>query len=172
MNRSFDCDTPGSIFVSDIIYVPCSDGRIYLTTFLDMATRMPKAYGITNHMRKECVIEPLKKLIESGIQEGAIIHSDQGSQYRSYAFFNLCEASGLKQSMSPPGSPIDNAVAEAFFKSIKTEIVYPNRHHTKEQMEVLVRNYVEEYYPKERIHTKLGMTPYQYEQQLLREIVT
>ncbi|NLB21113.1 MAG: IS3 family transposase [Clostridium sp.] len=74
--------------------------------------------------------------------------------------------------MSPPGSPIDNAVAEAFFKSIKTEIIYPNRHHTKEQMEVLVRNYIEDYYPKERIHTKLGMTPFQYEQQLLREIVT
>lgn len=172
LKREFDCDNPGTIFVTDITYVPCSDGTLYLTCFLDIATRMPKTFNITDHMRKECATKPLKKLPKNGAKKGAIVHSDQGSQYKSYAFSNICDENNFKQSMSAPGNPIDNAVAEAFFKSVKIEVVYPNRHRTKEEMEVILRNYMEDYYPKERIHTKLRMPPYQYEQQLLQNSVT
>jgi len=164
LKRDFNSPMPGMIFVTDITYVPCSDGKLYLTAYLDLATRMPKSYGITNHIRKNCVIEPLERLIRQGdILDGAILHSDQGSQYRSYAFAELCGNNHLKQSTSAPGKPIDNAVAEAFFKTIKTEVIKPNRHLTKAQMEVVLRNYLDDYYPKRRIHTTLGMTPLQYE---------
>lgn len=74
--------------------------------------------------------------------------------------------------MSAAGKPIDNAVAEAFFKTVKTEVIKPNRHLTKAQMEVVLRNYLDDYYPNKRIHTTLGMTPLQYEQQLLTKMVT
>ena len=173
LKRDFNSSKPGMIFVTDITYVPCSDGRLYLTPYLDLATRLPKSYGITEHMRKSCVIEPLERLLRQGdVKEGAITHSDQGSQYRSYAFAALCEENGLRQSMSAAGKPIDNAVAEAFFKTVKTEVIKPNRHLTKAQMEVVLRNYLDDYYPNKRIHTTLGMTPLQYEQQLLTKMVT
>ncbi len=172
LQRKFDCETPGRIFVTDISYVDCRDGTIYLTSYLDLATRIPKDYGITNHMRKECLTEPLERLAVNGAEEGAIIHSDQGSQYRSCAFANICEEYHFKHSMSLPGNPIDNVVAEAFFKSVKTEVVYPNRHRTKDEMEVILRNYMEDYYPKERIHTKLKMTPLEYKKTLLNGPVT
>ncbi len=168
LKRNFKSTTAGEIFVTDITYVPCSDGVMYLTIYLDLAVRKPRTFGITNHMRKECVTDPLKKLIAKGFTcEGSIVHSDQGSQYRSFAFAGICEEHGLMQSMSPPGSPIDNAVAESFFNTVKTEVVKPNRHLTKAQMEVVLRNYLEDYYPEERIHTTLGMTPNAYEQWLV-----
>ncbi len=173
LKRDFNSPMPGMIFVTDITYVPCSDGKLYLTAYLDLATRTPKSYGITNHIRKSGVIEPLERLIRQGdILDGAILRGDQGSQYRSYAFAELCGNSHLKQSMSAAGKPIDNAVAEAFFKTIKTEVIKPNCHLTKAQMEVVLRNYLDDYYPERRIHTTLGITPLQYEQQLLTRKLT
>lgn len=173
LNRDFNCQQANTVFVSDITYIRCHDGMLYLTLYLDLATRFPKAYGITGSMKMACVIDPLKQLINAGYaQRGTIIHSDQGSQYRSYAMANLCEAHGLIQSMSRPGRPIDNAVAEAFFKTLKMEVIYPNRHLTKAKMMVLLGDYLDRYYPEERIHTSLGMTPKQYEQRLLNKDVT
>lgn len=173
LNRDFQCLQPNAIFVSDITYVRCSDGMLYLTLYLDLATRFPKEYAITENMKKTCVVEPLNRLISAGYaQAGTIIHSDQGSQYRSFAMASLCETHGLRQSMSRPGRPIDNAVAEAFFKTLKMEVVYPNRHLTKAKMGVILCNYLDRYYPEERIHTSLGMSPKQYEQRLLNKDVT
>lgn len=154
--------------MTDITYVPCSDGVLYLTIYLDLALRQPRTFSITNHMRKECVTAPLEELITREFAlEGSMVHSDQGSQYRSFAFAGICEEHGLIHSMSSPGNPIDNAVAESFFKTVKTEVIKPNRHLTKVQMEVVLRNFLEDYYPKERIHTALGMTPNAYEQWLV-----
>ena len=173
LKGQFDCTVPGKIVVTDISFASCSDGWLYLTIYLDLATRIPKAFGFTDHLRKSCAIDPLERLIQQGaVHAGTLIHSDQGSQYRSYAFAALCEAHGLIQSMSAPGKPIDNAVAEAFFKTVKTELIHPNRHLTKAQMEVLLRHYLEDYYPNQRIHTAFGMPPAQYEQRLSHETVT
>lgn len=174
LRRNFKSMIPGEVFVTDITYVPCSDGVLYLTIYLDLALRQPRAFGITNHIRKECVTDPLENLIANGFaHEDSMVHSDQGSQYRSFVFAGICEEHGLIHSMSAPGNPIDNAVAESFClyplgcKTVKTEVIKPNRHLTKAQMEVVLCNYLEDYYPKERIHTALGMTPNAYEQWLV-----
>ncbi|PKK38613.1 hypothetical protein ABB02_02095 [Clostridiaceae bacterium JG1575] len=100
-----------------------------------------------------------------------MIHSDRGSQYRRYAFGEIWEKNHLQHSMSRPGNPVENAAAEAFYKTLKTELIHPNPSKTKAQREVLLRNDLEEDYPNERIHTSLAMTPYQYEQRLLQEYV-
>lgn len=122
LNRQFACEVLGTIFVTDISFALCCDGWLYLAIYLDLATRMPKAYGITDHLRKSFAVDPFEQLTRQGVtKKGSLIHSDQGSQYRSCAFAALCEANGLKQSMSAPGKPIDNAVAEAFFKTLETE---------------------------------------------------
>lgn len=173
LNRNFFTLNPNSIFVTDITYIRCIDGMLYLTLYLDLASRSPKSYSLTENMKKNCVIEPLKHLVKKGYaKQGTIIHSDQGSQYRSYEMAAICTKHGLKQSMSRPGKPVDNAIAESFFKTLKTEVVNPNRHLTKAEMNVMLRNYLDRYYPIERIHTAFGMSPNDYEQKLLKKPVT
>lgn len=95
-----------------------------------------------------------------------IIHGDRGSQYTSHRYQELLESKEIQHSMSAPGTPVDNAVIESFHKSIKRELIYPNRHKTKAEMKVLITKYISDYYIHERIHTKFMMTPHKYEQQI------
>lgn len=164
LTRNVVSEVANQTYVTDITYVPCCDGLLYLTVYLDLATRIPRTFSITNHIRKECVTVPLMNLRKKRFtQEGTIIHSDQGSQYRSFDFAAICDTYHLIHSMSAPGKPLNNAVAESFFSTVKAEIIKPNRHLNKAQMTVALGNYLKEYYPKKRIHTSLGMTPNAYE---------
>ena len=84
---------------------------------------------------------------------------DRGSQYRSYALQEFLDKYGIIHSMSEPGTPVDNAVVESYHRSIKRELIYPNKHKTKAEMKVLIIDYLTDYYVNKRIHTKLNMTP-------------
>jgi putative transposase len=68
--------------------------------------------------------------------------------------------------MSEPGTPVDNAVIESFHKSIKTELIYPNRNKTKAEMKVLIHDYLTRYYVNQRIHTKFRKTPKRHEEEI------
>lgn len=163
LERQFDQEIIDKIWVTDITYVSCSDGRLYLSTYIDLATRIPRCFTIETHMRKEIVLNPIKSYKN---QLPDIIHSDRGSQYRSYAYQDLLESYKIRHSMSQPGTPVDNAVIESFHRTIKRELIIPNKGKTKEEMKVLIFNYLTEYFPNERIHMKFKMTPSQYEKSL------
>jgi len=164
VKREFDSKAIDAIWVTDITYVPCSDGRLYLSTYIDLATRIPRCYKISSSMKKELVLEPLKRY--DG-RYPTIIHSDRGSQYTSYAYAELLEEKSILHSMSQPGTPVDNAVIESFHNSIKRELINPNRHKTKVEMQVLIDHYLQKYYIYDRIHTKFMKTPYKYQESLL-----
>jgi putative transposase len=100
----------------DITYIPCNDGRLYLSTYIDLATRIPRCYMLDSNMKKEIVIHPLK--IYKG-ELPAVIHSDRGSQYRSLSYQELLTDHHITHSVSQTGTPVDNAVIEAFHRSIK-----------------------------------------------------
>ncbi len=163
LNREFDQEVIDKIWVTDITYIHCSDGMIYLSTYIDLTTRIPRCYAIYNHMKKSIVIDPLVNY-KSDLPE--MIHSDQGSQYRSYAYRDLLNKHEIQHSMSKAGTPVDNAVIESFHKSIKRELIIPNKGKTKAEMKMLICDYLDNYYSKKRIHTKLGMTPLKYEAKL------
>ncbi len=167
LERQFKQEKTDKVLVSDITYVPCRDGTLYLTSYIDLSCRMLRSYKISTHMRKSVVIEPLINILKKKNMLGCIIHTDRGSQYRSYEYKELLEKNQINHSMSKPGTPLDNAVIESFYKTVKVELINPNKNKTKAEMKVLLRNYLEDYYPKKRIHTSLGMTPYKYEQILL-----
>lgn len=114
-------------------------------------------------MRKSIVMDPLNQY--KG-KYPDIAHSDRGSQYRSYAFQELLEKYHITHSMSEPGTPVDNAVIESYHRSIKRELIIPNRHKTMAEMKVLIHEYLTDYYPNKRIHTKLKMTPRRFEANL------
>ena len=164
LNREFNSETVDSIWVTDITYVPCSDGRLYLSTYLDLATRIPRCYELSTSMKKEIVIGPLARY-KGKLPE--IVHSDRGSQYTSYAYAELLLSKTITHSMSKPGTPADNAVMESFHNSIKRELIKPKRHKTKVEMKVLIDNYLQRYYLYDRIHTRFMMTPIQHQELLL-----
>jgi putative transposase len=89
-------------------------------------------------MKKHIVIDPIEtyrwKLPD-------VIHSDRGSQYRSYAFRDLLEANGIIQQVSEPGTPVDNAVIESFHRSIKRELINPNKNKAKAKRGLLALLY-------------------------------
>jgi len=165
LNRQFDRDTIDEIWVTDIIYVPCSDGRLYLSTYIDLTTRIPRCYEVGVTMKKEIVMSPLEKY-QGKLPD--IVHSDRGLQYTSNAYSELLESLLIQHSMSYRGTPVDNAVIESFHSSIKRELIKLNRHKTKAEMKVLIDNYLQRYYIYDRIHTKFMMTPIKYQESLLR----
>ena len=165
LNRAFDQTIIDAIWVTDITYITCLDGRLYLCTYIDLTTRIPRCFSIESHMKKAIVLNPLLTYHGSLPQ---LIHSDRGSQYRSYAFQEFLVNHQIDHSMSRPGTVADNAVIESYHRSIKRELIIPNKHRTKAEMKVLITEYLTNYYPNMRIHTKLKMTPKQYEENLLR----
>lgn len=96
---------------------------------------------------KKIVIHPLQ--IYKG-ELPAAIHSDRGSQYRSLSYQELLTDHHITHSMSQPGTPVDNAVIESFHRSIKRELIEINKHKSKIEMEVLIQDYLEDYYPNKR----------------------
>lgn len=164
LQRRFDQEIIDTIWVTDITYISCRDGRLYLSTYIDLTTRIPRCYEISTNMRKSIVIRPIEKYHG---KLPKIIHSDRGSQYRSLDFQALLESRQILHSMSYPGTPVDNAVIESYHKSIKRELIYPNKHKTKAEMRVLIQEYLNHYYSDKRIHTKFRMTPRRYEQTLM-----
>ena len=159
-NREFDQEIIDRIWVTDITYIQCKDGRLYLSTYIDLTTRIPRCFKVHTNMKKHIVIDPIKSY-KGNLPE--IVHSDRGSQYRSYDYRDLLESRGIIHSMSEPGTPVDNAVIESYLRSIKRELINPNKNKTKAEMKVLIHEYLTNYYIHQRIHTKFKMTPFQFE---------
>ncbi len=90
------------------------------------------------------------------VEKGLIFHSDRGVQYANKKFAIIIESYGMSRSMSRRGNCWDNAVAQSFFKSLKTELIYGNKLITKDQMELEIFEYIEIWYNKKRRHGALN----------------
>jgi putative transposase len=153
INRQFTQEIIDRIWVMDIAYTiaHCSNGRWYVSTYIDLATRILRCFKISTSMKKEVILNPLRNY-QNHLPE--ITHSDRGSQYTSSFFQDLLVSRSIPHSMSKPGTPVDNAVIESFHRSIKRELIYPSRLKTKGEMKALIQNCVNTYYFYDRIHTK------------------
>lgn len=157
LNREFAAKAAGEKCVSDITYLPTCEGFLYLTTIIDLFDRKVIGWSISDEMTtQKTVIAALVKAVNNRVlNEGMIFHSDRGIQYASKATVNFLSACKFIQSMSRKGNCWDNAVAESFFKSIKTELIYGHKLRTKEQMRIDVFEYLEIWYNKKRRHSYL-----------------
>ena len=167
LQRNFNQQIMDNVWVTDITYITCSDGRLYLSTYIDLTTRIPKCFEVNTHMKKSIVINPLiqyKKKLPN------IIHSDRGSQYCSFDYQSVLESNHIRHSMSAPGTPVDNAVIESYHRTIKRELIIPNKNREKAELKILIYDYLTQYYSNKRIYTKFKMTPSKYEQTLLSVI--
>lgn len=170
LKREFKPDSENKSWVQDITYIPTQEGWLYLATVIDLYSRKVVGYSMQDNMRKELVIDALDMAIKARRPApGLVAHSDRGSQYCSALFQAKLEANKMKCSMSGKGECWDNAVAESFFHSLKTELVYLNKYATRKEAMQSVFEYIEVFYNRQRLHSTLGfLSPVEYEQKIGR----
>lgn len=158
LDRYFTVGQPSKVWVSDITYIQTKEGFLYLTTIIDLYDRKMIGWSLSNGMStEETSLAAWKMAIRNrSVQKGLIFHSNRGVQYATKKFANTIESYGVIRSMSRKGDCWDNAVAESFFKSLKTELIYGNKLKTKKQIELEIFEYIEIWYNKKRRHSTLN----------------
>jgi transposase InsO family protein len=156
---------PNQAWVGDITYLRTGEGWCYLATVLDLASRRIVGFAVAGHMRASLVCEALEMALRARRpQPGLVFHSDRGSQYTSREFRELLASCGVRQSLSRPRQCWDNAVAESFFATLKTELVYRQSWPTRAIARTAVFEYIEVFYNRRRMHSSLGyVSPVEYE---------
>lgn len=157
LNRQFVVPQPSKAWVSDITYIHTKEGFLYLTTVMDLYDRKIIGWSLSDGMStNETTLASWKMAIRNrNVQNGLIFHSDRGVQYANNKFANVLDSYKVTRSMSRTGNCWDNAVAESFFKSLKTELIYGNKLISKEQMKLQVFEYIELWYNQKRRHSAL-----------------
>jgi transposase InsO family protein len=153
------------VWVGDITYLRTWEGWCYLATVIDLASRRVVGFAMADHMRASLVCDALRMALAArGPAPGLIFHSDRGSQYTSADFGQLLGAHGVVQSLSRPRQCWDNAVAESFFATLKTELVYRSAWPTRGAVRRAVFEFTEVFYNRRRLHSALGYrSPAEYE---------
>ena len=126
LQRDFNPVGPNRSWVGDITEIQCWDGKLYLATVIDLWSRRLIGFAIGKHCKAGLVCDAMRIAIvtRGGNVTGVTFHSDRGSQYTAGTFTAMCARHGIVQSMSRAGSCHDNAAAESWFATLKTELVY------------------------------------------------
>ncbi len=173
LDRDFKPGNLGAVWVSDITYIKTKQGWLYLTTVIDLGDRKVIGWALSTTMKAADTVMPAFKMAKKNrpIVQQLIFHSDRGVQYACNEFRLLLEKNPLiTRSMSRKGNCWDNAVAESFFKTLKTECVYQNRFVNKEQAAMVVFEYIETWYNRRRLHSALDyMSPEEFGQKINKQ---
>ena len=158
VNRNFQVDGPGKVYVSDITYIPIIGGFLYLTTVIDLFDRKPIGWSMSRGMKaEETVLPALKMALSARVRKPDLIfHSDRGVQYACEATVRQLKSLSIIQSMSRKGNCWDNAVAESFFKTLKVELIYGSKKLNYTEMESAIFEYLEVWYNRKRRHSALN----------------
>lgn len=164
LNREFSANRPGQKWVSDITYIPTKKGWLYLTIVMDLFDRKIIGWALSTTMTtSDTVVAAWHMAIKNRPCHGVLFHSDRGIQYASHKFKDEIKQYGVLQSMSRKGNCWDNAVAENFFKILKSEMIYHIKYEIILHAKNDVSEFIEIWYNRKRIHSYLGYkTPEQY----------
>ena len=161
LNRQFQSNRPNHKWVTDISYIHTKQGVLYLSIIRDLYDNSIVAYKTGTEQTINLVLDTIhlamrkeKKRVAAELQ----LHSDQGFQYTSQAYFKLTQRYGITPSMSRRGNCYDNAMAENFFSILKTECIYRHQAATFEEAKTLIDNYIC-FYNHQRIQLKTGVAP-------------
>lgn len=143
IKRNFKADKPNQKWSTDITYIIHNGKRAYLSSIMDLNTKNIIAYKISKHMDNKLVMDTLNEAIskEKDVY-GVILHSDQGFQYTSNEYKAICESNGIRISMSPKGSPVDNSPIESFHSNLKRETLRSYNITSLEQYVNLVKEWI------------------------------
>ena len=165
LNRDFHADRPNQKWVTDISYIKTNQGTLYLSIIRDLYDNSIIAYKTGTEQNVNLVLSTIraakkKEKITAELQ----LHSDQGFQYTSHPYFKLTQSYNITPSMSRRGNPYDNAMAENFFSTLKTECIYRTKLRTYEEARLLIGQYIH-FYNNERLQLKTKLTPMEFRSQ-------
>ena len=160
LNREFQTDRPNHKWVTDISYIHTGQGLLYLSVIRDLFDNSIVAYKTGTSQSVNLVLDTIRLAMqkEKKVAAELQLHSDQGSQYTSQAYFDLTKEYGITSSMSRRGNCYDNAMAEKFFSILKTECIYRHQAATFKEAKTLIGNYIY-FYNNQRIQLKTGVAP-------------
>lgn len=154
LGRNFTTTQPNRVYVGDITYIPTREGWLYLAVFIDLYSRAVVGWSMDTRMPASLVSNALLMAInQRRPAAGLVVHSDQGSQYASANYQSLLRQHGFECSMSRRGNCWDNAPAESFFGTLKTELIYHADFKTREEAKRAIFEHIEVFYNRIRLHS-------------------
>jgi putative transposase len=167
VERDFTAAGPDELWFADFTYLRCWEGVVFFSFVIDAYSRAIVGWQFADHMRTDLVLDALRMALAQrggGADVALVHHSDAGSQYTSYDYSQTLDDHGVLTSIGTVGDAFDNAAAESFVDSFKTELIRDRVWRTRSQLELAVVEYVA-WFNNERLHTSLGgVPPNEYEQ--------
>jgi putative transposase len=167
VQRDFSAQRPDELWVADLSYLRCWEGLVYFAFVIDAYSRMIVGWQLAGHMRADLVLDALKMALGlrgPGADVELVHHSDRGSQYTSCEYSQTLDDHGVLASVGSVGDAYDNALAESFVDSFKTELIADRVWRSRSQLELAVVEYVG-WFNNARLHESLGdVPPAEYEQ--------
>jgi transposase InsO family protein len=165
LNRQFEMTRPNQGWVGDVTYIRTVVGWLYLAVILDLFSRRVVGYALSRHNDTQLALAALEAATKCRtLHVGLLHHTDQGSPYASDEYQSALNASGIVCSMSRRGDCWDNAVAESFFSTLKSELALDDPELTPELASAQVVDYIDNFYNSERRHSTLDyFSPIEYE---------
>ena len=171
VERDFSASRPDELWFADFTYLRCWEGVVYFAFVIDAYSRAIVGWQFAAHMRTDLVLDALRMALTlrgPGADVALVHHSDAGSQYTSNDYNQTLDDHGVLASIGTVGDAYDNAAAESFVDSFKTELIRDRVWRTRSQLELAVVEYVA-WFNNERLHTSLGgIPPGEFEEQHAR----
>ena len=160
LQRNFSAEYPNQKWVSDITYLPCLQGWLYLAVFIDLYSRRVVGWCVSHSLKHDTVLAAFYRAAgDRGWVRGIILHTDRGVQYCCGGFTEVMALNGIIQSMSRKGDCWDNAVAESFFSTLKREMMEDYIFVDLADAQRRLFKYIEIEYNRQRLHSALGYVP-------------
>jgi len=169
--RDFSAPAPNRLWIGDITYVATWEGWLYLAVLLDAHSRRVVGWAMADHLRAELALEALQMALAARQPVAALVHhTDRGCQYTADVYQDALTARGIAVSMSRAGDCYDNAMAESFFATLKSELIDTRPWPTRRAARQAIFEWLEVWYNRQRAHSALGYrSPVAFEQVLARE---
>jgi putative transposase len=163
--RDFTADAPNEAWVTDITYIPTREGWLYLAAIIDLFSRRVVGWSMSDRITRQLTLDALTMALAARTPAvGLLHHSDRGSQYASADYRAALDAAHIECSMSRKGNCWDNAVAESFFATLKTELVHDADWCTRAEARSAIFEYLEIFYNRRRRHSSIGyVSPEEFE---------
>ncbi len=161
VQRDFTATGPNRLWVGDLSYLRCWEGVVFFAFIIDVHSRRVVGWQLAGHMRTDLVLDALRMAVgtrEHGADFDLVAHTDRGSQYTSALYTQTLADHGVLASVGSVGDAYDNAVAESFVDSFKTELIADRVWRTKAQLELAIVEYLS-WFNHDRLHGALGDIP-------------
>jgi len=167
LERKFNAPKRDRVWVGDITQIRTGEGWLYLAMLMDLHSRKIVGWSTSKSPNQYIALEALEAAVENRRpRRGLIHHTDRGGQYSSGAYQDRLDEYGIVCSMSRPGQCLDNAAAESFFRTLKTEWIYHAHYKTRREARLAIFEYIEGFYNTTRMHSSLDyQSPEEYERE-------